>query len=144
MGFLGRLSKVNFDILALLRASLLFSKTFLVACPYGANFRYPEVQLLNWFQLCAGSWGSGHPWGSGHHDLAAAKLHPALEPSLPNSQAHGQGNLTLLPVPTRAEPSGNADSRFPTRGKWLRLLRMPPRLERADQHSVIILLSVSN
>lgn len=46
MGFLGRLSKVNFDILALLRALLLFSKTFLVACPYGANFRYPRYSCL--------------------------------------------------------------------------------------------------
>jgi len=50
MGFLGRFSKVKFDILALLITLLLFSKTFWKACPSGANFRYPEVQPLNSFQ----------------------------------------------------------------------------------------------
>lgn len=77
MGFLGRFSKVKFDILALLITLLLFSKAFWKVCPYGANFRCPEVQLRNWFQRRAGSaprWGTGelgHP--SRRHGGAAAK-----------------------------------------------------------------------
>lgn len=71
MGFLGRFSKVKFDILALLITLLLFSKTFWKVCPSGANFRYPEVQLHNSFQHRAGSAPRTEELG---HDGAAAKL----------------------------------------------------------------------
>lgn len=78
MGFLGRFSKVKFDILALLITSLVFSKTFWKVCPYGANFRYPKVQLHNSFQRRAGSAPRWHTGELGHpsrrHDDAAAKL----------------------------------------------------------------------
>lgn len=109
MGFLGRFSKVQFDVLALLIMLLLFSKAFWKVCPYGPNFRYPEVQLRNSFQRRAGSAPRCCTGELGHrfhrHDDAAAELQHWFPVCRLPGHCTGRGGetFTLLLFPTYAE-----------------------------------------